>query len=121
MFAPNQGSFATVILICPAPGTAAPASGLLAGTRIETMTGWRTVDTLRSGDLVQTLDGGLRQVRRLRRRRVRPADGLIHLPGGILSNNSDLVVLPDQKLLINGVALERLFRPTSGDAAPTAA
>ena len=42
----------------PSPVT----TGLVAGTLVETKAGWQKVETLRLGDFVQTLDGGLARV-----------------------------------------------------------
>ena len=109
---------ATVLDALPGrkPALATPGTGLIAGTQVETATGWRDVGTLRLGDLVQTVDGGLRPVRALSRRWIAPAAsrtggadgadgpqgdaGLILLPGGAFGNCADVVLLPAQPLLI---------------------
>jgi len=83
---------------------AAPVtSGILAGTLLETATGWRCVETLRMGDLVQSLDGGLAKVLGVDRRTLRPDMGqaLITIPGGVYDACSDLQLLPGQHLLID--------------------
>lgn len=81
---------------------AAPQTGLIAGTQVETATGWRDVADLRSGDLVQTVDGGLRPVRALSRQWITPARGesLVLLPGGAFGNCADVLLRPAQNLLI---------------------
>jgi hypothetical protein len=110
MFMPSTSDFIEAVPAAPKPRpTARPARGLLSGTLIETASGWRPVDALCAGDLVQTLDGGLRRVAGLRWRPVTPEGGLIIVPGGVLCNESDLELLPDQKVLIDGLALERMF------------
>ena len=78
-------------------------SGILAGTMVETATGWRGVETLRMGDRVQSLDGGLAKVLGVDRRTLRAEMGqaLIAVPGGAFDACSDLQVLPGQHLLLD--------------------
>lgn len=78
-------------------------SGMLAGTMVETATGWQGVETLRMGDLVQTFDGGLAKVLAVDRRALRPelAQSLIAVPGGTLDTCADLQLLPGQHLLVD--------------------
>lgn len=78
-------------------------SGLLAGTLVETATGWHGIETLQPGQQVQTLDGGLVALQRVDRHRVQPNGraSLIHLPGGCLDACSDLTLLPGQHLLVD--------------------
>lgn len=89
----------------PTPGSLRrPAlSGLLAGTLVETQSGWQDVEALRPGVLVQTLDGGLARLMRLDRRQIAPGPEtvMIHLPGGVLDACSDLTLLPGQHLLVD--------------------
>lgn len=86
-----------------------PASGLVAGTLVQTETGWQPVETLAIGQQVQTWDGGLAALVRLERRRVAPGAALIRVPGGVLSACSDLLLLPGQHLLVEtGAAAELL-------------
>lgn len=81
-------------------------SGLIAGTLVETATGWRRVEMLRVGDHVQTYDGGLRQLRQIDRAYYGVADGayplqgVLHVPAGALDNCDDVLVMPEQMLLI---------------------
>lgn len=83
--------------------------GILAGTLVETATGWRGIETLRMGDLVHSLDGGLVKVMAIDRRTLRPEMGqsVVAVPGGVLDTCSDLQLLPGQHLLVD----------TLGDAA----
>ncbi len=78
-------------------------SGILAGTLVETGRGWQPVETLRMGDAVHTLDGGLARIIGLDRRTLRPDMGqaLITLPGGTLDACSDVQLMPGQHLLID--------------------
>ena len=78
-------------------------SGLIAGTLIESASGWMPVENLRIGDLVQSYDGGLARVVGLDRDWIAPAVGafVLRLPGGALDNCSDLLLLPGQNLLVD--------------------
>jgi hypothetical protein len=78
-------------------------TGLAAGTPVETAQGWCPVETLQPGMRVQTLDGGLARIVAIDRTWLLPAmqAGVLHLPGGAFGNCSDLVLLPDQHLLID--------------------
>lgn len=78
-------------------------SGLIAGTLLETATGWRGVETLRMGDLVHSFDGGLVKVLAIDRRSLLPEVGqtVVAVPGGVLDACSDLALLPGQHLLID--------------------
>jgi hypothetical protein len=59
---------------------AAPLSGLIGGTLVETAQGWRCARSLRIGDRVQSWDGGA---------------------GGMLDTCSDLTLLPGQHILLD--------------------
>jgi hypothetical protein len=88
--------FPTVI---PAP----VIGGIVAGTLVEGERGWVAVETLRIGDRVQTLDGGLARVHALDRRTLAQAaeTALILLPGGTHDACSDLMLVPGQHVLID--------------------
>ena len=90
----------------PAASSIAPVTtGLIAGTLLETRAGWQPVETLRVGDAVQTLDGGLARILGLDRR-VLQADAqttVIKINGGCYDACSDLLVLPGQHLLLDAV------------------
>lgn len=83
--------------------TALPIAGLTAGTLVETGTGWCRAETLQRGDLIHTLDGGLRPVLALHRAWLMPGAGghVMHLPGGALGNDDDVTLLPGQHLLVD--------------------
>lgn len=78
-------------------------TGLLAGTRVETRGGWRAVEGLRTGDAVQTLDGGLRRIAAIDRRWTLPGQTatVIRVPGGVFGTCATLDLLPDQHVLID--------------------
>lgn len=77
------------------------AAGLIAATPVETRRGWQPAGSLRPGDAVQTLDGGLRPVVALDRAWILPALGgeVIDLPGGAFGNDDAVALLPGQHLL----------------------
>ena len=111
MFAPNQTTFteADKIIVKARLAAETALSGLIAGTLLETASGWRPVEKLMRGDEVYTYDGGLRIITRMDRNlvdaRESAPEGLVWIAGGTLSNSHDLLVLPNQKLLIETCAL----------------
>lgn len=107
--APNTNQNTEVLTTQMVPGHTTRSHhhmGLVAGTLVETAAGWRQVEMLRVGDHVQTYDGGLRQLRQIDRAYYGAADGayplqgVLHVPAGALDNCDDLLVMPEQKLLI---------------------
>ena len=76
-------------------------TGLVAGTLVETAHGWRDVASLRIGDAIQTLDGGLSRILGLDRRVLRPEPetSLIRIPGGCHDACSDILLMPGQHVL----------------------
>jgi hypothetical protein len=87
--------------------TAPVVSGLVAGTLIEGARGWVRVETLRIGDVVQTLDGGLARILGIDRRTLHPAaeTALILVPGGCFDACSDLLLVPGQHLIVDTLDL----------------
>ncbi|MBC7141412.1 MAG: Hint domain-containing protein [Rhodobacteraceae bacterium] len=87
------------------------ASGLLAGSLVETERGWRPVETLARGARIATYDGGFCPVTRVERHHVWPAAGaeVIHVPGGALDNCSDFSLLPGQHLLVTSQVAEEVL------------
>lgn len=79
------------------------ASGLIAGTLVECANGWVPVEDLRIGDSVQSYDGGLVRVVGLDRTWLPSgvAAFALHVPGGVLDNCSDLMLLPAQNVLMD--------------------
>ena len=90
-------------------------AGLAAGTLVETAVGWRAVELLRVGDHVHTLDGGLRQVRRVERtyygetRGGYALDGVLHVPGGAIGNCDAMVLMPQQQVMMMSRVAEDLL------------
>lgn len=91
--------------------TARPETGLVAGTLVDTETGWRDAMTLRVGDRLHSWDGGLVRIAALDRRPVPAGTAALRLPGGMLGTCADLILLPGQHLLV-----ETLEDPTLPDA-----
>lgn len=92
-------------LVMPRSRPVIPApviGGIVAGTMVESENGWANVETLRVGDKVHTLDGGLARILGLDRRTLAPEAevSLIHVPGGRYDACSDLLLVPGQHLLI---------------------
>lgn len=100
-------------------GIGAPVrSGIVAGTRVETESGWRAVESLLTGTKVQTY-AGLRRVAGVERRFVEPGnraanpEPMLLVPGGVLNNCSAFYLLPDQLVLLETIYAQEIF----GDAA----
>lgn len=81
------------------------SQGLIDGTLVETASGWQPVETLRVGDSVYTLDGGLRRVVALNRREVLPGEPVVQIAGGHLDASSDVMLMPGQGVLLDTVGL----------------
>jgi hypothetical protein len=93
-------------LVSHHPSTVIPApviGGIVAGTLVECAKGWVPVETLRIGDKVQTLDGGLARIHCIDRRTLaqQAECALIHVPGGTYDACSDLMLVPGQHILID--------------------
>ena len=99
-----RNDFLSISTINAANHEAAPvASGLIAGTMVETQRGWTPVENLRLGDRVHTFDGGACPVLALDRSWTSPSpEGhVIRVPGGVLDTCTDLTLLPGQHILID--------------------
>ncbi|MCH2164734.1 MAG: Hint domain-containing protein [Marinovum sp.] len=91
----------------------------LAGTQIQTQSGYRSVETLRSGDLVLTRDNGFQKVRWIAERLLTDEDlrSAPHLQPICIAKDSlgagaphrDLWVSPQHRMLINNVKVEVLL------------
>ncbi len=99
------------------PGEAMRVDGIVAGTRIATGTGWRAVQSLQQGDDVLTLEAGYQPLAGLWSARLPggtapPEFWPVAVPQGALDCREALLLLPDQKVLIECDQAEALF----GDA-----
>lgn len=100
MFMQDFTRFAPVGAVFPAvPVT----TGMAAGTLVETRTGWTPVERLRPGEAVHTLDGGLRPIAAMDRSWLLPAmqGEVLAVPGGAFGNCTDMLLLPDQHVLLD--------------------
>lgn len=91
--------------------TARPETGLLAGTMVETETGWRDAASLKIGQRVQSWDGGLVRIAAMERHPLAAGTPALRLAGGVLGTCAGLLVLPGQHLLV-----ETLDDPAFPDA-----
>lgn len=92
------------------------AAGLVSGTRIATNLGWRMVEAVAPGDTALTFDGGMQIVRRITRSVLWSSQKNCpeHLwplvvPVGALGNKAEMVMLPEQVVMIESDAAEDLF------------
>ena len=93
--------------------------GILAGTRIASNLGWRSVEAIAPGDKVLTFDSGMQPVVEVRREvlwiggtSVPEQHWPVQVPTGALNNKVDLTVMPDQGVLVESdVADEALQDP----------
>lgn len=83
------------------------ASGLAAGTRVATAQGWRLAEGVIAGDRVLTFDGGMQTVTSVERGRLWTGLDIwsrrswpLRVPPGALDNAVELVLLPDQTVMI---------------------
>jgi hypothetical protein len=102
------------------PDFAAP--GLLAGSLVETESGWRPVESLTRGMRVATWDGGFSPVARLERQHLWPAPEVevIDVPGGALDTCTEFSLLPGQHVFIASAVAEEVLG-TGGALLPAAA
>ncbi|MCB5198648.1 Hint domain-containing protein [Loktanella sp. TSTF-M6] len=90
--------------------------GLVVGTMVATHLGWRPVEAVVAGDQCLTFDGGLQVVTAVSRRTVKTkgaaADPLtwpLVVPVGALGNREELMLLPEQAVLIESDTAEQVF------------
>ncbi|MEZ5798247.1 MAG: Hint domain-containing protein [Paracoccaceae bacterium] len=87
------------------PASAATSQGIFGATLVETASGWRTADSLRIGDHLYTLDGGLQRIAAISRRIVSPGEAMVLVPGGYFDACSEVMLLPAQGLLLDTIGL----------------
>ena len=100
----------------PQPQGGTRARGIVAGTRVATVGGWRTVEDLVPGDPVMTVDNGPQHLVDVRRRALwsgpEPCpEELCPLaaPPTALGNRSPLLLLPEQLVLIESEVAEESY------------
>ncbi len=97
-------------------GATGVMSGLAAGTRIGTETGWRDVTKLSEGDLVLTFDAGMQRISKVTRRLLWNGIGdcpgrywPLHVPAGALGNRAPMTLLPNQAIMIESDGAEERY------------
>lgn len=90
------------------------STGMLAGTKVATQSGWRPVEAICEGDLVLTFDGGLQPVKKVIRTQLfaaaaETADWPLFVPAGALGNREDMHVLPQQLILVESDTAEEVL------------
>lgn len=90
--------------------------GLVAGTKVATQMGWRVVEAVTAGDQVLTFDGGLQTVAAVTRQvvcthgaRTDYADWPLTVPAGALGNREDMILMPQQAVLVESDTAEAVF------------
>lgn len=88
-------------------GIATLSHGLMAGTRVASNLGWRAIDALAVGDKVLTFDHGMQEITEIRSAHMwlDAADTSetmwpVVIPVGALGNREELVLLPDQGIMV---------------------
>lgn len=82
--------------------------GVLPGTLLETENGFVQARSIRPGDMVQTFDGGLREVTTVRQS-VPRLTAMVHVPAGVLGNDADLDMPSDAVIGLEGDLALDLF------------
>ncbi|NIZ12501.1 Hint domain-containing protein [Phaeobacter sp. HF9A] len=82
--------------------------GVLPGTLIETAEGFTQARALRPGDMVQSFDGGLREVVAIRQS-VPRLTAMVHIPAGALGNDAPLELPSDAVVALDGDLALDLF------------
>lgn len=92
-------------------GLATLSHGLMAGTRVASNLGWRAIDALAVGDKVLTFDHGMQEITEIRRAHMwldapETAENMwpVVIPEGALGNREEMVLLPDQGVMIESDA-----------------
>lgn len=84
------------------------SGGVLPATQIETDKGFRQARALRPGDMVQTFDGGLREVQNIRHC-VPRLTAMVTVPVGALGNDAELELPSDTLVALDLDTADRLF------------
>lgn len=90
------------------PAARRVTSGVIAGTAVETETGWLPVEALRPGQKICTLRRGVRELRAIFHSGFGPdledvyPEGITLVPAGLIGNTESFYVLPDQHIMLRG-------------------
>jgi hypothetical protein len=102
--APNQAASAQPLKMSD---QGIQTDGLLAGTRVASNMGWRSVEALAPGDKVLTFDNGLQTLVEVKREliwidatHVPQQHWSVTVPAGALNNSHDLTLMPEQGVIV---------------------
>lgn len=95
----------------------APVSGIVAGTIVATPMGWRPIEAVIAGDSVMTFDGGMQRVQAVSRsilwmdQDAECPESMwpLAIPAGLIGNRRELVLLPEQNIVLESDAAEEAF------------
>lgn len=94
----------------------AMTNGLVCGSMVATKAGWRPIETIVSGDLVLTFDGGLQPVKSVARGVLWSGTEIcpewlwpINVPAGALGNTNPMVLLAEQPVMLESDLAEEMF------------
>lgn len=92
------------------------AEGIVAGTLVASEIGWVPAEVLGAGDRVMTFDNGLQPLRAVRVSTLWTAEDSapravwpLSVPEGALGNRDDMLLLPEQAVLLESDAAEEMF------------
>lgn len=92
------------------------SSGVVAGTRIATAAGWKSVEAINAGEKVLTFDAGLQVVTKVTRTTLWDGDAAcpvnfwpLSVPTGALGNREEIKVLPCQSILVQSDRAEDIY------------
>lgn len=116
---PRRAEIFTAAWARPAEPAAAghvPQRGIVAGTRVAVPGGWRTVEDLKPGEEVMTVDNGPQPLLDVRRRALWsgpepcPADlSPLAVPPAALGNRTPLLLLPESLVLVESEVAEASY------------
>lgn len=91
-------------------------AGLTAGTQVATALGWSNVEDVKVGEKVLTFDEGLQTVQAIETtwvftetRHLPEAQMPLRVPAGALGNRSELLLMPEQAVMVESDLGEKLF------------
>ena len=97
-------------------GLAVQTHGLMAGTKVASNLGWRTIEALTVGDMVLTFDNGMQEITEIRRMTfwtdapdTPSANWAVIVPVGALGNREKLTLLADQGVLVESDTAADMF------------
>jgi hypothetical protein len=89
---------------------------MMAGTRVASNLGWRSIEALAVGDMVLTFDNGMQEIIQIRRMtfwtdapKTARAQWPVIVPVGALDNREELTLLADQGVLVESDAASDLY------------